>query len=487
MVAMSRPPALPTPPSTAPLAPGTTVEVDAEARWLDATHLAGGTPFRIMGFSGSGAALVRTWQHPTPIGTTLSHGVLARRLVDAGLAHPTFASSLESRSVTVVIPVRDRAADLDVLLDSLRGLDVLVVDDGSDDAAAIAAVVATHAARLHRRSAAGGPSAARNAGLAMVTTEFACLIDSDCRPPAGFLSALLPALADPQVALVAPRITGGPADGIVGRFEQACSPLDVGRRAALVRPGGTTTFVPSACMVLRTSLGADLFDEALTGGEDVDLVWRLAEAGWSVRFDPSVVVHHPARATMTEWWSQRAFYGATATDLAQRHGDAVAPIGGSAVTVGAWTATALGWPMLGAAMLGAGSTMLARRLEGVVAQPRSAAVRLLLRSSLASGPVLARQAVRSYAPLLVLAGLASRRVRWAAVAAGLLGALNRWWSADTDLDPIRFTALSLADDAAYGVGLWGGVLRSRRAGALRPRLLLMRRSDGEGAPGTSTS
>ena len=482
MDTMPRSPALPAPPPPGPIPPGTTLALDVDTLWLDATHLAGGSPFRLLGLSPAGTALVRRWVAGAPLGEAPGHGMLARRLVDAGIAHPRLDGGPRTSDVTIVIPVRDRVDDLAALLPLLEGCRVVVVDDGSRDPEPLATVVARHGARLVRRERSGGPGVARNEGLATVTTAFACLLDSDCRPPTGFLDRLLPALGDPTVALVAPRITGGPSKRLLGRFEQACSPLDVGDREALVRPASRVTFVPSACMVLRTSLGSALFDDALVGGEDVDLVWRLVEAGWSVRLDPSVVVEHPARPTLGAWLGQRAFYGSTAAALADRHGDAVAPIGGSAFAVGACVALLLGQPALGVASVGVGTAILARRLEGTIEQPREAAARLMLRSTLVAGPTVARQLVRSYGPALLLAGLASRRVRRATLVAGLVGAAGRWWSADTDLGVLRFGSLSVLDDAAYGFGLWRGVLRRGRAGALRPRLSLLRRAP-EGARG----
>ncbi len=486
MVTMPRPPDLPAPPPPTPLNPGATLSIDDGATWLDPTHLAGGSPFRIMGLSPAGVSLVGRWGDGEPLGDDPAHGALARRLVDGGLVHPTFAPSPGLGRVTVVIPVRDRAEELDALLARLDGLDAVVVDDGSVDASRIAAIADQHGARLHRRPTSGGPGVARNEGLGLVTTEFACFVDSDCEPPEGFVTHLLPALQDPRVALVAPRIAGRLGNGLLERFEQACSPLDVGRRPALVRPGGATTFVPSACMLLRTSLGPQLFDEDLVGGEDVDLVWRLAAAGWSIRLDPCVIVGHPARPTLASWLSQRSFYGSTAAALSDRHGDAVAPIAGSAFTVVAWGATLLGWPIAGLASLVTGTAILSRRLDGTIEHHRSAAARLMVRSSLGAGPTLARQVVRSYAPGLLVLALVSRRVRRASIATALLGAIGRWWSADTDLDPGRFVALSLLDDAAYSTGLWAGVVRRRRAGALRPRLSLMRPSD-RGANGADQS
>ena len=48
-------------------------------------------------------------------------GVLARRLTDAGLAHPVPPHPGRPADVTVVVPVRDRAAAVDSCLTALAG------------------------------------------------------------------------------------------------------------------------------------------------------------------------------------------------------------------------------------------------------------------------------------------------------------------------------------------------------------------------------
>ena len=66
-----------------------------------------------------------------PVRSTAA-GTLARRLTDAGLAHPRPPALAGPPDVTVLIPVRDRPELLDRCLTALgRRYPVLVVDDGS--------------------------------------------------------------------------------------------------------------------------------------------------------------------------------------------------------------------------------------------------------------------------------------------------------------------------------------------------------------------
>jgi hypothetical protein len=56
------------------------------------------------------------------------------------------------------------------------------------------------------------------------------------------------------------------------------------------------------------------------------------------------------------------------------------------------------------------------------------------------------------------------------VAASLLlgPPLTSWLARRPALDPFRFAAAQLADDVAYGAGVWAGALRARTTVPLRP-------------------
>ena len=136
---------------------------------------------------------------------------LARRLLDAGLAHPDPASGPPGPGpdeVTAVIPVRDRPAELARCLAGLDGMRVIVVDDGSADPPPWRRPPRPRARSACAGTGAGAAGAARNTGLAAVRTPLVAFVDSDCVPRPGWLTPLLRHFADPAVGAVAPRISG---------------------------------------------------------------------------------------------------------------------------------------------------------------------------------------------------------------------------------------------------------------------------------------
>src|SRR5690606_32229620 len=101
-------------------------------------------------------------------------------------------------------------------------------------------------------------------------------------------------------AAAAPRVRGtvtGPGPGsLLERFEARRGGLDLGPHARRVAPGGQIGYVPSAALLVRRAALPDPpFEPGLRVGEDVDLVWRLVDAGWSVRYLPAAEVHHEVR------------------------------------------------------------------------------------------------------------------------------------------------------------------------------------------------
>ena len=440
------------------LPPGTMVDLDADIRELATDVLFGGSPARVLRLSAAGTAALAELRAG---GVCSAAGaVLARRLADTGLAHPRAGHPAARPDVTIVVPVRDRAGELDRCLAAAgTGYRILVVDDGSADPAAVTAVCAARGAQVvHRRN--GGPGPARNTALRMISTELVAFLDSDCIPPPDWITAVAGHFADPLVAAVAPRIVGaGPGAG--------GSPLDLGDRAARVAPMTRVSYLPTAALVLRRAPLGDGFDEALRYGEDVDLIWRLIEAGWRVRYEPAVRVAHAEPQSRLARLARRFRYGTSAAPLAVRHPGALAPLvlqPWPALTMAALLARR---PLAAGAAFTVATTLLRARLranglpsEGVV-RPMAGGV---WQTWLGTGRWCGQFAAPALLTLIARPGgrtPAQRRGRRLAAASLLAGPPLAQWARDRSGDPLRRTAVMLADQAAYGAGVYAGCLRER--------------------------
>jgi mycofactocin system glycosyltransferase len=461
---------------TAPLPAGFGVVLDADTKQLADGILFGGSPARVMRLSGTGrAALTELLDGPVH---SRAAGTLGRRLIDAGLAHPRPPQRSGALDVTVIVPVRDRAGLLDECLGALGGEHpVIVVDDGSVDPHAVAEVAARHGTKLVRRVSNGGPAAARNTGLAHACGEFVAFLDSDCAPPPGWVERLAAHFADPLVGAAAPRIVAMQTHTWAGRYTTACGSLDLGQGEARVAPLTRVAYVPTAALVVRraalldVTCGADVFDPGLRCGEDVDLIWRLHRAGWRVRYDPTVQVPHREPDTWPALLARRFRYGTSAAPLARRHPQAMPPLVAQprpALTVLALLARRPALAGLGFAASVRATSRALRRAE----VPTDGVVPAMGTATRLTWLGIGRYLTQFAAPLLVAAVAAGgrrRRGRRLAAASLLLGPpLNSWLARRPALDPVRFTLGHLADDLAYGAGVWTGAVRERIAVPICP-------------------
>jgi mycofactocin glycosyltransferase len=473
--------------------PGFRLRPDPGVRALaGGTVITGGFPLRVLRLSRAGARHVDGWWAGTPVPGGEKARALARRLLDTGMAHPVLdglPGGPGPDAVTVVIPVRDRAAELARCLAGLAGepaggTRVIVVDDGSADPAAVRRAAVAAGARVVARPENGGPAAARNSGLAAARTPLVAFLDSDCVPGPGWLDALLPHFADPAVGAAAPRIVPHEAGRTwLARYEGASSTLDMGQRPSIVRPGSRVPYVPGAALVVRRDAAGAGFAEDMRVGEDVDFVWRLGGAGWRVRYEPAAVMGHQHRVRLRPWFARRKDYGTSAAALELRHPGTVRPLYASAWTAAAWLALAFGHPGAGAVVTGTGTALLARRLARVTGEPwprpaGSAAWRLAARQAgggtLAAARPLGSALSRVWWPAALPAAVAVRRLRLPLAALVLAPPLLDWLDRRPPLDPARYMAARLLDDAAYCLGVWQGCAER---GTIQPLLPLIRGRD----------
>jgi mycofactocin glycosyltransferase len=436
------------------------------------TVLMGGSPLRLLRLGPRGAQLVRSWWDGEPVPDRPAARALARRLLEVGMAHPDPAGGPAPDAVTVVIPVRDRAVELARCLAGLAGLRVIVVDDASADPRPVAAAAAAAGARYLRRPRNGGPGAARNTGLAAVTTPLVAFVDSDCVPRPGWLAPLLPHFSDPLVAAVAPRIVAHEqGSGWLARYENVSASLDMGPAESIVRPGARVSYVPGAAHIVRRDAAAGGFAEDMPVGEDVDFIWRLAAAGWHVRYEPRGAMGHQHRVRLGEWLRRRRDYGTSAAPLELRHPGTVPAMSMSGWSALAWVAALAGHPAGAAVLTGGTTAVLARRLRpftGEAAWP--VAGRLAAGGTLAAGRVLGQTLTRTWWPLAVPAAVAFPRLRLPLAALAVVPPALEYRQRRPPMDAPGWVSARILEDLAYCAGVWQGCLAHRTTRPLQPAL-----------------
>lgn len=459
--------------------------VDVSVLQLNPDIVLGGSPPRLIRFR-EGTAM---GTHLAPTASLAASDLTPRtlrRLVDAGVIHPDPVTlrAVSNHSLTVVIPTRNRADLLARALGALGGrFRVIVVDDASDNPRELDEVAGVHQAEIIHLAVNVGPGGARNAGLAKVNTDFVAFIDSDVVADPEALSMLLRHFANPGLAAVAPRVLAFPSastSGFVERFEALEPPLDMGAFPALVRAGTRVSYLPTACLIARMAAVRTGFDESLRTGEDVDLVWRLDQQGWLVRYEPAVAVHHSSRPRAAAWARQHYGYGLSASRLRIRHGDAVAPARltqwSAIMALGVWIAAwksrgpsyrvsiaalgvALGATVVGYAQTRSALGRVAPEVRGHAGHLTATTARLSLEQSLSL-------LLRHWAPISLVGGLLWPQARYLLAAGAMIDA----WRAHPKSLP-EF-AIKLVGNRVvaftYGLGVWVGMLRERDFRAALP-------------------
>jgi mycofactocin glycosyltransferase len=463
---------------------GFTVRVHGDVRTAGGGGvLVGGSPLRAIRLSPQARALAAGGEIRV---NGAASAILADRLLDANIVVPVLSPGDRAAAcdLTVVIPVRDRTRQLNRALSALSPLSVIVVDDGSADPGAVFAVARAHGADIVRLERNAGPAAARNAGLARVSTPYVAFVDSDVQVSAQTLLGLTAHFADPRVALAGPFLRGRVVNTRprwFERYEESSPALGLGERASVVRPGAAVAWLPSACLVGRTSRLLDLggFDARMRVGEDVDLVWRLVAAGERVRYDPEFEARHDARPTLRAWMGRKFTYGTGGAALAERHpGSLVTAVLSPSMGVAALALLARRPWLVPVALAGAGrgAQVLLRTLPDVP-ERRGLAIRLSLRGL---GWALRQESalvLRHWWPVAFCAALVSRRARRVVVSAMAVD-MVAGVGAVPGANPLATFCGRRLDDIAYGAGLWWGALRSGRPGCLKVRITAGRRPRG---------
>ena len=219
-------------------------------------------------------------------------------------------------AVSVVIPTRNRPAQLARCLEALAALDepkggfeAIVVDDGGDEP--LDAVVESRRGGMQLtlvRVSARGPAAARNAGVERARAPLVAFTDDDCRPHRGWLQALVARLEAAPDALVGGRTV----NGLPGNASAAASQLIVDLVYAHYNAEPERgRFVASNNLAVRADAlrRAGGFDPSFRTAEDRELCDRWLALGGRIVLAPEAVVEHAPELTVGRFAGRHFAYG----------------------------------------------------------------------------------------------------------------------------------------------------------------------------------
>jgi len=265
---------------------------------------------------GAGAAGVVA--PPVPAAAPASHDWLGAKLLRASDLMPFVTLNgacppgpAETPMVSVVICAYNAERTMRACLESLRhiaypNLEVVIVDDGSRDRTAEIASEFPEFRLIRQPNK--GLAVARNAGLHAARGEIIAYTDSDC-------------VVDPHwVSLMVRAMEQGGFDGCGG---PNYAPHEEGRTQGCVAasPGAPSHVLVAqdraehlaGCNMMFTKavlVKVGGFDARFrTAGDDVDICWRLIDAGFALGYSPAAFVWHFRRNTIKAYYGQQKGYG----------------------------------------------------------------------------------------------------------------------------------------------------------------------------------
>lgn len=225
-------------------------------------------------------------------------------------------------SVSVVVCSYNGGRTLAQCLQSLMRVDypdyeVILVDDGSTDDTPEIALQFPDVRTIRQQNQ--GLSAARNVGLEAARGSIVAYVDSDVFVDPHWLTHLVAQLERSGAAAVGgPNIA--PEDGRIS----ACVGASPGQPMHVLESDQVAEHIPGCNMAFRRGplLAINGFDPQFTkAGDDVDVCWRLQQAGYWITFAPGAFVWHHRRQTPRAYLRQQAGYGEAEALLRFKHPD----------------------------------------------------------------------------------------------------------------------------------------------------------------------
>lgn len=208
-----------------------------------------------------------------------------------------------SRVVTVIIPARNEARSIASVIHAVqascpagKGLEIIVVDDGStDDTVAVARSAGARTLELGANSAGGNPARARNQAAAIAQGDPIIFLDADCTPAAEWLPRLLSA-HDAGAAVVGGSLDLPPGLPWMARCDYYGGWYHVHSR----RAGGEVPNHPPGNLSVRHDefrRTSGFTEQQPVAYAHEELAWQaeIRRRGGRIVFEPKAIVYHHNR------------------------------------------------------------------------------------------------------------------------------------------------------------------------------------------------
>lgn len=214
---------------------------------------------------------------------------------------------------SIIVPAYQEAAKIAECVGSVATqtvdrseYEIIVVDDASTDGTAAAAKAAGADRVLTIEH--GGPSAARNAGLAVASGDIVLFTDADCVAARDWLETMLQPLAEPATVGVK-GVYRTRQTALIPRLVQLEFEMRYERMAVLSEIDFIDTYAAAYRREILKEEGGFSTDYPVASAEDVDLSFRLACKGYRLVFAPHASVWHTHPASLWSYLKRKMRFG----------------------------------------------------------------------------------------------------------------------------------------------------------------------------------
>ena len=233
-----------------------------------------------------------------------------------------FTNGSSKLKVSIIIRTKNEATHIKDLLDSMvknriinSDTEVIIVDGCSSDKTV--SIASKYPVKIVTEST-GTRGGAANVGWKNASSDIVVYTDADCITVKNWTENILKHFEDEKVGVVGGSDLTAPSTK--SYFEKASGLLDELRIAPSHKQN--TVFRLRGCNIAyRKSalMESGGFDNSLHVGEETELIYRLYKRGYHLIFDPSIIIYHKRRSSITEFFKQFFGYGYFKFKLVMKH------------------------------------------------------------------------------------------------------------------------------------------------------------------------